>query len=163
MFKKIATIAALLLVATIGVAQAQDYPPATNSLVASDNTVDRGQVVAFTARTFRPGTVVTFTFFSDPVRLGTATAGSNGVATLSAAIPANAAAGTHRVEATGTGSNGSPLTVSASLVVSGARDPLPKTGSDSTWPLATAGVLAVAVGGLLLLVVRRRHGAALGS
>jgi LPXTG-motif cell wall-anchored protein len=167
MSKKVCAIAAILLVASIGsigTARAQDYPPATNSLVASDSTVAPGQQVTFTARTFQPGSTVTFTLFSDPVRLGTATAASNGVATLTAAIPATTAAGSHRVDATGTGATGSPLTVSTALVVSSnGAAPLPTTGSSNTLPLATAGVVALALGGLILLVARRRRGALLSN
>ncbi len=156
MIRKTFGIAALLVVVAMGTAQAQDYPPVNNSLVASVSSGTPGTNVLYTARTFQIGTTVRFVFNSTPVELGTAVANSNGIAQLTAPIP-SVETGAHRVDATGTGSNGQPLTVSTNIQVTGTGTAIPRTGSNDSLPMATIGVSAVAVGGLLLLLANRRR------
>lgn len=157
MVKKILMLGAVLLFLTAGAAQAQTYPPGGNTVTANDTTVTPGQSITLSAQVFQPGATVTFTLFSAPVVLGTATANSSGVATLTATIPSNTTPGTHTIEATGTGSNGQPLTVVLSITVAGAGTGLPVTGSSNTTPMTQVGVAAIAAGGLLVLLAKRRH------
>ena len=158
MLKKILLIAAALLFVGAGAAHAQDYPPRGNSLTASASVVAAGTPVTLTAQVFLPGTNVVFRIFSDPVTLGTATANSNGVATLTATIPSNFS-GQHTITASGSGANGQPLTVSTTITVTQGHAPLPRTGSSHTKPYTEIGIGALAVGGLLLLGAKRRRSA----
>ena len=158
MLKKALAIIALVLLASTGTARAQDYPPAINSLTANPSTVPAGGRTTLTARTFKAGTTVRFTRFSDPVVLGSAVADASGVAVLDATIPADTTAGSHRIEATGTGSTNVSLTVATDILVTRpGSSAIPQTGSNDTVPLATTGAVILAVGGLLVLVARRRR------
>jgi hypothetical protein len=160
MLKKVVALAAMVLFLGAAAAGAQEYPPADDTVTVSDTTVEPGQPVTLSARVFQSGSTVTFTFFSAPVVLGTATANSSGVATLTATIPSNATPGTHRIEATGTGADGQPLTVVINITVLGAAGSgLPTTGSGSTAPLTQLAAAALAGGGLLVLLANRRRGA----
>ena len=164
MIKKTLLLAAALLFTTVGVAHAQDaYPPDGGAAITvSDTTPAPGQTITIVARGFQPGTDVTFTLYSQPVNLGTATADAAGNATLQATIPANIAPGTHTIEATGIGADGLPRTVTLQITVvapgggAGAGD-LPRTGSDSAIPMSQIAVGAIALGGLMVLVAGKRR------
>ncbi|MDQ2649414.1 MAG: LPXTG cell wall anchor domain-containing protein, partial [Actinomycetota bacterium] len=69
------------------------------------------------------------------------------------------AAGDHHVQVSGTGADGKPLVQRVKITVAGASggNNLPKTGADSTTPIAQIGAGAVAAGGLLLLVAKKRR------
>jgi LPXTG-motif cell wall-anchored protein len=166
----IATAAAAALVVGASSAGAQQYPPANNFVNVDDVSPHPCQVVTITAGTYDAGSSVDFAMTSASVHLGTATADESGVATLSAEIPDGTEAGEQTVTVSGT-SDGRPLSQSITLDVSGtcageAATPttvgagasdLPKTGDDSTMPLARAAALLLAVGGVLLLATRRRR------
>jgi LPXTG-motif cell wall-anchored protein len=157
MIKKVLGLAALMMLVLTPAALAQDYPPAGGGVTASDTTPAPGQTITVTASGFQPASTVTFDLFSAPVRLGTAVADANGTATLTATIPAGTPAGQHHIQASGTGANGQPRTVSIAITVPGtARDTVPRTGSNSNLPMAEIGIGALAVGGLLVLMARRR-------
>lgn len=164
MLKKILGLAAVVLFATAATASAQAAPPSYNgrpsSVTVSDGTVEPGQTVKTDAQIFTPGATVTFTFFSAPVVLGTAVADANGVASLTWSVPANADAGTHRVEASGLGINGQPLTVSTTIQVAGAGSALPTTGSDSSVPLTQLAIGVMVFGGLMVVMANKRRAAA---
>jgi hypothetical protein len=157
MVKRLLALAAVLLIAMAGTAAAQAYPPGGNTITANDTTVAPGDSITLTAQIFRPGSVVTFTMGS--VVLGTATANSSGVASLTTTIPAGTAPGTHTIQATGTSSTGAPLTVVLSITVAAGGTGLPVTGSPSTAPMTQIAIGAVAAGGLLLLLANRRRSA----
>ena len=162
----IALTAATALIVAAGAASpvgAQQYPPAGNFITVSDTTPTPGQTISITTGTYIAGSDVGVTFFSAPVDLGVAAAGANGVATLSAQIPSNAALGAHTITANGTTTAG-PLSqsVSVTVVASGsggagagagtgtsATGALPRTGDDSSAPLARAAIVLVAAGGAL--------------
>jgi hypothetical protein len=158
MIKKVLGLAALLMLVLSPAALAQDSPPGGGGLTASDTTPAPGQAITLTAAGFQVGSTVTFDLFSAPVRLGTAVANTGGTATLTATIPASTPAGSHHIEASGTGANGQPRTISVAITVtgSGSGGTVPVTGSNSSKPMAEMGVGAVALGGLLVLVARRR-------
>jgi alpha-L-fucosidase len=160
-------IAAAALLALAAPAQAQQYPPDTVFITVSDTTVVPGQPIDISAGLFVPGSPVGFTFFSQPVNLGTATADGDGVATLSVNIPSDATPGTHTITAAGTGIDGAPLSVSTTVTVladgaagagpdGGATGGLPRTGSDPM-PIARIAAALLAVGGGLLFITRRRR------
>jgi len=157
MLKKVVLLAAALVLVTAGTAAAQDYPPAGDTVTVSDTTVEPGQSITLSARTFQAGSTVTFTLFSAPVVLGTATANSSGVATITATIPANTAPGTHTIEATGVDEAGNPLTVTTTITVLGGAADLPTTGSASTTPMTQVALAVLAGGGLLVLLANRRR------
>jgi hypothetical protein len=162
MVKRLVAVAVMALVALAAPAAAQQYPPAQNSLTISDTTPTPGQTVDITARTYQGD--VTFTMNSEPVVLGTAASDPSGVARLSATIPANAALGTHTLVATGTGADGAPLTLTLSFTVvagdgtaGGAAGALPRTGDDSSLPLARIGLALAAAGGVITAVAAKRR------
>ena len=168
--KKALALTALLLLATVttvSVAGAQAYPPGSNQIIVDKATVGPGGSITTSAQTYQVGATVTFTLLSTPAVLGTAVANSAGVATLTATIPADTVAGAHHIQASGIGASGVTLTQQAAITVSGSTTAttaaLAKTGTSSTRPLTEAGIGAVAFGGLVLLVARRRRSAAVAS
>ncbi len=165
----IAAATAAVLVVGAAPVGAQQYPPSNNSVTVDDVTPHPCQSVTITAGTYSAGSTVEFTLASTPTSLGSATADANGVATLTAAIPDGTEPGDHTITASGT-SDAGPLSQTVTVDVSGncagevttltpagASGPLPKTGSNSTMPLARAAALLMAVGGVLLLATRRRR------
>lgn len=164
MVKKILLLATAALFATAGAAHAGDGYADDDTLTISDSTVEPGDAVTATAQTFLSGAQVTWTLFSAPIVVGTSTANAAGVATITFTVP-NVPAGTHRLEATGTGADGQPLTVATTLTVTGAGTGtgtgqgggLPKTGSDSAVPMTQIALGAIAGGGLLVLLANKRR------
>lgn len=165
----IAAATAAVLVVGAAPVGAQQYPPPNNTVTVDDVTPQPCQSVTVTAGTYSPGSTVEFTLASAPASLGSATADDGGVATLTAAIPDGTKAGEHTITASGANDDG-PLSQSITVDVVGscagqattpttvaASGPLPKTGSNSTMPLARAAALLMAVGGVLLLATRRRR------
>lgn len=149
-------------------AAAQQYPPAVNSLTVSDTTPTPGQTIGIEGRTFAEGASVTVTLASDPVVIGSAAADASGVVSLQATIPAATPLGQHTITAAGQAPDGSELSVSVSISVvaaDGAADPgasgsLPRTGDDSSIPLAKVGVALAAIGGVVTAVAAKRRKAA---
>ena len=163
MIKRLLVLSAAVLFATAGVAGAQDAYSDDDTVAVSDTAVEPGQPVTVSARTYCAGCPVTFTLFSEPVVLGTVDADANGVATLTFTVPEGTSAGTHTIEATGTGADGLPLTVRTTITVvapgaagtgSGA---LPTTGSDSAISMTQIALAAVVGGGLLVLAASKRR------
>lgn len=89
--------------------------------------------VDLTGTGFDPGETVDFTLHSSPVDLGTATADSNGNVTFTATIPADTAAGSHQIIATGETSG---ITATFALTVS--ASPTSSTTTSSTAPSTAA-------------------------
>lgn len=147
MIRRMLILAAVAMVALAPAAHAQ-YEPGGGTSV-SDSTVTRGQTITVTADGCQPGDDVTFYFDGDPA--GSATADANGVATGSVTIPDNASFGAHEIS---NSCNDAVITV----VVEGAAATaaLPRTGSDSSLPLAKVAIVLIAAGGLLVLVSRDR-------
>ena len=84
------------------------------SIAVSPASVTAGGTVTITGKDFTPGGSVALTLHSDPVGIGTATAGSDGAFTAEATVPAGTAGGDHQVVAvdSGTGESASaPLAV----------------------------------------------------
>jgi hypothetical protein len=167
MVKRMVVAAALALGLLAAPAAAQQYPPAQNGLTVSDTTPTPGQTIDITVQTCAPGSSVTVTLDSDQVVLGTPTADSSGVARLSATIPANTSLGAHTIIAVCTGADDAPLRLTAAINVvsaggagSGAGGGLPRTGDDSSLPLARIGLALLAAGGVVTAIAAKRRKAA---
>jgi LPXTG-motif cell wall-anchored protein len=152
------------LLLTTGPAGAQQYPPGAFFLTLSDTTVVPGQTITATAAVTPGATSVTFTLFSVAQTLATATPDAGGNVSASLTIPTDAAPGDHTITAT----DSTGLELSASVTVVGAEGAgagapggpaaagaLPRTGDDSR-PLLPVGAVLVALGGVLVVLARRR-------
>jgi 5'-nucleotidase len=167
MVKRLIACAALGVVALAAPAAAQQYPPAINSLTVSDTTPTPGQTITIEARTCEPGSTVTFSLSSVPVTLASAIADGAGVATVQATIPTDTPLGAHTITATCPAPDGSTLTVSLAITVVPAAGAatgsgsgtgaLPRTGQDSSLPLARIGLGLAAIGGVLTAVAAKRR------
>jgi len=192
--RTLVAIAAVGLVAAFAAAPAgaQEYPPDQDFITVDDTVVVVGQSITVTSGTYVPGSAVSHTFASQPVNLGTATAGAGGVATLTAAVP-DVAPGRHTITATGADDTGGTLRQSVTITVVAPADDdddrvaaaapgrpaapaepaaraepaapaapaaparaLPRTGDESL-PWLRVGAILVALGGVLVLLARRRH------
>lgn len=164
MVKKFLVLVAALMVMGTGVAHAGDGYSDQDFIVTDEQSYAPGEEITITAQTFVGE--VSFTLFSAPVLLGTATANASGVATLVTRIPAGTTPGTHTVEASGTGIDGQPLVLRTTITVTGAgagggsgtgAGTLPKTGSSNSVPMSQIALGAIAGGGLLVLVANKRR------
>lgn len=144
---------------TQGAGTSGQYPPNRGALQLSRSAARPGQPVTARGCGFRPGSTVNVDFFSQPTRVATATAGADGGFEATFNIPSNAAIGQHTVEATGVDPAGDVRALSANIRVIGAGGDLPRTGSDSTAPLVTAGAGLVLLGGAAVFAARRRRAA----
>ncbi|MBX9246292.1 Ig-like domain repeat protein [Actinotalea ferrariae] len=120
-----------------------------------------GQSMDLVARGFLPGETVAFYLHSDPVFLGTAVAGADGVARLTAAVPDGVPLGAHTVVATG-GESGRwaslpvelarPTAAPVAAGASASAAALPTTGVETgallgvVWLLVLTGAVAVVIG-----------------
>jgi LPXTG-motif cell wall-anchored protein len=171
MIKGLIAATALAVVAFAAPAGAQQYPPAVNFLTISDTTPSPGQTITITAQTFAAGSSVTVTLFSDPVVLGSSTADASGRIALQATIPTNTPLGSHTIVVDGTAPDGTPLSLSAAIQVvpaqgaggtggGGTSGNLPRTGDDSSIPLAKLGLVLAALGGVVTAIAAKRRKAA---
>lgn len=161
MVKRMLVVAVVSLGLVAAPAAAQQYPPADNAITVSDTSVTPGQTIEITAERCEPGTDATFTLSPGQVLLGTATADGSGVATLSATIPEDTSLGRHTITATC-----GDLELSASIVVvaaaagdaaGGPGGALPRTGDDSSIPLARLGLGLAAIGGVVTALAAKRR------
>lgn len=164
MLRKALSLAAVLAVATIGVAHAQPYPPAGDSISVGGDLYPGGSVT-ITAQTFRAGAVVSFTVNTKPAISGSAVANGAGVATFNAALPNSTKPGSYLAKAKGTGADGKNLTLTQGFTVeSGPASVLGQSiskadtfaGDGDGFPTLPAAFAGVAGAGLLLLLGRRR-------
>jgi LPXTG-motif cell wall-anchored protein len=169
MLRRLIAVASLVLVAVAAPAAAQQYPPAVNSLVCSDTTPTPGQTISVEARTFAGGAEVSFTLAPDNAVVATATADAAGVVATGVTIPAGTTPGEHTLTASGAAPDGSTLKVTCALTVVGADEAdgdavpsgaLPRTGDDSSLPLAKLGLALAAIGGVITAVAAKRRKAA---
>ena len=155
MVKRLIALGVMAVLAMAAPASAQQYPPAVNSLTISDTTPCAGQTITIDGRTFAPGSTVTVVLTSGPVTLGSATANAVGVIALQSTIPADTPLGAHTLIATGTAPNGQTLSLSLAIQMAAANcggtstasGTLPRTGDDTSIPLAKIGLGLAAVGG----------------
>jgi LPXTG-motif cell wall-anchored protein len=149
----------VLLLATPAHAQ---YTPGVSVTPANPTA---GAQATLTACCFQPGSPVTFSVGG--AALGApVTANASGVATLTFTVPAGVS-GAVTVVASGVDATGAPLTTSgtATVAAGGGGTPattagingLPVTGSDSAVPMSLVAAGLVALGALMLFVVRTRR------
>lgn len=144
MLKRTLILGGIGFVALAGPASAQAY---VNDVTITRETVSAQCYVGTVTFQFAEGGTVTAT-------------ASNGTAT--AAVPANEDDdGQIEVSVSGTGCNGQPNNQAEVLGVTVTQGTggtsLPRTGDESSLPLAQAGAALVAVGGATVYGVRRRH------
>jgi len=157
---------AAMLALFAGSASAQ-YEP-TGSQVLSDTTVRPGDTITVSGTGCPANASVTTTFDRSTV-LGSTTAGSDGTFSLSVTIPSDAVPGRHTITSTC-----GDLVLSSTITVLGASTgtggstgtgtgggALPRTGTNSTVPLTQIGVGLLAIGGVLMIVARKRRQASL--
>jgi LPXTG-motif cell wall-anchored protein len=158
--------------APAGAQEADDgYPPSVFFLTLSDTTVVPGQTITASGALTPGSTSVSFTFFSQPVSIGSTTPNADGTFTTSLTIPSDADLGSHTI--TATDSAGVSVSAGVEVVASGqagaegeqgvtvtvpgtAAGALPRTGDDSL-PLLRIGAVLLAGGGLLVFLTRRRR------
>jgi LPXTG-motif cell wall-anchored protein len=171
MVKRLLAAAIMTVVLLAAPAAAQQYPPAVNSLTVGCPTPTAGDTVGIEGRTFAAGSAVSITLASSSVVVGTATADASGAVALEVTIPATTPRGAQTINAAGQAPDGTPLSVSASITVAdgcraaaaGVTDrssPLPKTGDDSSIPLAKLGLVLAAIGGVITAMAAKRRKAA---
>jgi LPXTG-motif cell wall-anchored protein len=158
MLRRILAVAAIVMVAGVGVAQAQTggslLPVAGVSAIPASGAP--GSPAVCESRGHASGSDVFCEMLSDPVFLGSAKADANGIARVSFKVP-NLPPGNHTLRSTGIGPDGKVLVQSTAFFIPGASgNNLPKTGDDSSLPMAQIGAGAVAVGGLFVLAAKRR-------
>lgn len=171
------------LVLTANVAQAQTNYPATIVLEVRDengNIITAGVFVGDPMNIFstgwQAGATITFTFFSDPIHLGTRVANASGEVRATFPVP-DVEPGMHTLRLTGIGANGFDRTVDYPIrvlargtQVGGVTQDRPaaasgggafgRTGLDNVADIVGVGFALFAVGAVLVLAVRRsRDGA----
>lgn len=146
---------------TQGAGTSGQYPPNRGALQLSRSAARPGDPVTARGCGFRPGSTVNVDLVmgTQVVRVGTATAGADGGFEVTFNIPANTPVGQHTLETTGVDPAGDVRALSANIRVIGAGGDLPRTGSDSTAPLVTAGAGLVLLGGAAVFAARRRRAA----
>lgn len=173
MVKRLFVAAALAVVLMAAPAAAQQYPPAVNSLTVSDTTPSPGQTITIQGRTFAAGATVTITLASDPVVIASGSADDAGVVTVEGTIPTDTTLGTHTITAAGDDPEGDPLSLTVSINVvpadgdiegaagsDGGSGAMPRTGDDSSMPLAKLGLALAAIGGVITALAAKRRRAA---
>ncbi|MCZ2813338.1 MULTISPECIES: hypothetical protein [unclassified Modestobacter] len=138
-------------------AVAASLPKADGTLTSddADGKVVAGEKVTISGKDFLPGSTVQLLVYSDPVSLGTVTVLSDGTFSATVTLPKDLANGVHHLVATGVDVNGNVRNLVVEVTVSGGTAVLAFTGF-SPLPFVGAGVLALGVGGGLLVASRRR-------
>jgi LPXTG-motif cell wall-anchored protein len=168
-FASLAIAAAASASMLTAAAPAWAYPPGNSSNAQiSDTTVTPGASVTVSDSGNDPFEQVDVDVHSVQVFVGSTTANGRGVATLTFTVPTSLPAGHHTVVMVGQ-TSGHTGSVGFTIVRSGSTNPassgsgLPFTGGNDIWQMTAAGVGLVLVGGIALVVVRRRRHAGLAA
>lgn len=113
----------------------------------SDSTVSSGDTVTVTAEGCEVGSTVTF--FLDGNSIGSGVADADGVAAADVVITGSP--GSHTIS-----NSCNDLTIAITIAGGGTAGALPRTGSDSSLPLAKIAIVLIAAGGLLIIAARKR-------
>lgn len=139
------------------------------TLTLSATIVAPGVAITITGSGFLAFSVIVITFHTAPVTLATVRADGNGDFSATVTIPASATPGSHVIEASGTGANGQPLTLTTPVTIASAipvsvpsasrptstAGQLPFTGANLALTGGTGGVLVL--GGAAAIVASRRR------
>jgi hypothetical protein len=139
-----------------GSAWAIDYPVTGGDLSVSNDAVAPGDTVTVTGDGFAPGADVVITVHSTAIDLATVSADGSGAIGTTVTIPSGLAAGSHTLTATGPDPAGGSHVLSQSITVSDSGPSLAFTGG-SVIGLGSVAVAVLVVGGLLVMVTRRRR------
>ena len=157
MFRRMLLIAALVLaaggVAAASPAGAQNYGGCMATV--SDTTPTPGQTITVSGTGAAKSGAVTASL--DSAVIGSGTADTAGEFSFSATIPTTAS-GAEELTVNCGGGSVDVLTFTVAAAVTGSGN-LPATGSSSTLPLVGAALAAVAIGGGVLALARRRASA----
>ncbi|GAB3352410.1 fibronectin type III domain-containing protein [Modestobacter lapidis] len=138
----------------------------------ADKSVAVGELVKVNGSGYLPGSSVDIVMYSTPQVLATVVADANGDFTAIVTVPEGLADGTHNLVAAGVDEDGNPRYLVVEVTVTGGVAAVAAVVSDSTslattgglaytgftaLPFVGAGVLALGVGGGLLVVSRRRQ------
>lgn len=143
-----------LMVATPALAYGNGGAPIVTT---NTSTGSPGGSLLVTGNNFVPNEGITLLLHSTPVTLGTTTADSIGTFSITVTIPTNTSPGVHQIVAAGaTGDSATTtLTVEGTVPVA-ATSGLAFTGADVA-AVSGIGALALALGGVLILVSRRKR------
>ncbi|MEY2449271.1 MAG: hypothetical protein QOH79_2747 [Acidimicrobiaceae bacterium] len=163
-----ALLAGAALVAPAASAQTSDPPPdndnytaVCSALTLSDTTPAPGDVVTVSGHAAAGNASIAIVLNGETL-LGTTTSDASGNFSTTVTIPADAPEGGNTIQAFQLGDRtdpivGCPAQVAAlEIVRPAAAEPLARTGSNSTMPLARLGFGLLAAGGLAIVVSRRR-------
>ena len=138
-------------------ATAQEYPPNPKPISISRSVVHPGDTITISGEQAAPNARVSIQFFPGPVELATVEAGGDGRWSTEIRIPLDARPGRHVLSA---GSNGKVLaTINIQVRPAGVAlngDPASSSSAGLWIGLLGAAVAALAVGGALLVLRRRR-------
>jgi titin len=122
----------------------------------SSGTIAPGKTVTVSGTGYAPGSSVSVVIYSTPQVLTTIVADAAGNFTVEVTVPAGLAAGSHTLVASGVDANGVLRYVTLPVTVTAAGTAqLAYTGADVVLP-AIGGLVAVVVGGGLIVASRRR-------
>jgi hypothetical protein len=137
-------------------------PTSNGTLTSSDadGKVVAGEQVTISGKDFLPGSTVELVVYSTPVKLGSAVVLADGTFSATVTLPKDLANGVHHLVATGVDVNGAVRNLVVEVTVSGGTATvsggLAYTGFTAL-PFVGAGVLALGLGGGLLVASRRRQ------
>jgi len=139
-------LGAMALMVFAPAAHAQ-YNPGDPGASVSDSTVSSGDTVTVTADGCEVGSTVTF--FLDGNSLGSGVADADGTAAADVVITGSP--GTYTIS-----NSCNDLTIEVTIAGAATAGALPRTGSDSSLPLAQVAIVLIAAGGLLIIAARKR-------
>lgn len=145
MIRRMFILGALALMVLAPAAHAQ-YPDPPGASV-SDSTVSSGDTVTVTATGCEAGSTVTF--FLDGATLGSGVADADG--TASADVVITGSPGTHQIT-----NSCNAAVISVTIAGGTTAGALPRTGTDSSLPLAKIAVVLITAGGLLIIAARKK-------
>lgn len=147
MIRRMLILGVMALALFVPAAHAQ-YIPGTPGATVSDSTVSSGDTVTVTVTCDVPaGTDVTV--FLDGTAVGSGQTDADGNVSVDVTIT-GAPGSTHQIT---NSCNTAVLTVTIAGATAG---PLPRTGTDSSLPLAKIAIVLIAAGGLLIVAARDR-------
>ena len=155
MIRRMFILGALALAVFAPAAHAQ-YPVTPGTSV-SDSTVSSGDSVTVTASGCEAGTTVTFYLNGQVIGSGVTDSSGpideNGIqtGTASADVVISGSPGTYTLS-----NSCNDATLVITIAGAGGGAPLPRTGTDSSLPLAKIAIVLIAAGGLLIVAARDR-------